>query len=577
MPLVVLAVAAIALEQSWARWLDPIIDAGRDLYIPGALLGGARLYRDIRYEYLPLAPYLLALIRRVIGGRLPAYIAIGIVQSAIVAFALWRLAQSAVADDSNVEFHRKLAGTTAAAFFTAFSLAGATTWGANFIFPYSHAATLGMALYLLYALALRRYLFVARSGRWFALSLLIALASGWCKVEYALAIAATFVLMAIVHRLPWRDWLLAAASTATTFAGASLFFRDARPGHHWLRDNIFAASLLRGDVARQFYATAAGTASASRAILEMIVAALLLVGFAALLRRAGADRLWRAPAAAVSVALGVGAIATGLHNAFFRGWSLLIALALVYALVRERRGELCFLSAFCLAAAMRIPLNIAPEWYGFVLAVPCFAVIAFMAFEELPRRGIYSRRAALLWLPLIAALCLSALRQQHERYLAKQFAIHTPQGTLLDHNPDRAAILNTFIATVSAGGGGRTDRTLAVLPEGVTLNYLTGLPTTLSFHTFTPPETADPRIDAQIAREIAERGPDLVAIVSRDLREFGSEGIGIDYDPLVMSALREHYRPAAKWNLPRFSLLLLRRADGGNKIDIAVNRPTRSR
>ena len=58
----IVAAAAIALAQSWDRWLDPIIDAGRDLYIPEQLRHGARLYADIRYNYPPLAPYLLAAI-----------------------------------------------------------------------------------------------------------------------------------------------------------------------------------------------------------------------------------------------------------------------------------------------------------------------------------------------------------------------------------------------------------------------------------------------------------------------------------------------------------------------------------
>ena len=34
---IVLLVAIVALAQSWQRWLDPIIDTGRDLYIPEQL------------------------------------------------------------------------------------------------------------------------------------------------------------------------------------------------------------------------------------------------------------------------------------------------------------------------------------------------------------------------------------------------------------------------------------------------------------------------------------------------------------------------------------------------------------
>src|SRR5207247_4068038 len=49
---------AISLAQSWNRWLDPIIDTGRDLYIPEQIAHGTTLYRDIRYENPPLPRYL---------------------------------------------------------------------------------------------------------------------------------------------------------------------------------------------------------------------------------------------------------------------------------------------------------------------------------------------------------------------------------------------------------------------------------------------------------------------------------------------------------------------------------------
>jgi len=84
-----IVIAGLAFVQSYQRWLDPIIDTGRDLYIPEQLLHGATLYRDIRYQYPPLAPYLLAVITSVIGHSLASYTAIGLFQSLAIAIALW--------------------------------------------------------------------------------------------------------------------------------------------------------------------------------------------------------------------------------------------------------------------------------------------------------------------------------------------------------------------------------------------------------------------------------------------------------------------------------------------------------
>src|SRR5688572_28344751 len=88
---ILIIVALLALALSWQRWLDPVIDVGRDLYIPGELLEGRKLYRDILYFYPPLAPYLLAGCNLVLGRSLLSYTILGILLGGIAAWQLWRL------------------------------------------------------------------------------------------------------------------------------------------------------------------------------------------------------------------------------------------------------------------------------------------------------------------------------------------------------------------------------------------------------------------------------------------------------------------------------------------------------
>src|SRR5437764_920029 len=135
----IVAAAAIALAQSWGRWLDPIVDVGRDLYIPEQLRHGARLYADIRYNYPPLAPYLLAAVTGATGSSLAAYAWIGIAVGALVAGAIYALARLAAGP---------LAGGSAALLFVACCFCGASTFGCNYVFPYSHAATIGVMFFL---------------------------------------------------------------------------------------------------------------------------------------------------------------------------------------------------------------------------------------------------------------------------------------------------------------------------------------------------------------------------------------------------------------------------------------------
>ena len=63
-------------------------------------------------------------------------------------------------------------------------------------------------------------------------------------------------------------------------------------------------------------------------------------------------------------------------------------------------------------------------------------------------------------------------------------------------------------------------RTLAVIPEGVSLNYLARLPTPGPFFEYAPATLALYGQDRMLA-DLTVRPPDLIVLISRDIREFG--------------------------------------------------------
>ena len=510
--------AAISLAQSWNRWLDPIIDTGRDLYIPEQIAHGTTLYRDIRYEYPPLAPYLLAAITSVIGHSLASYTAIGLLQSIVIVIGLWL----ALRRTAGV-----LAAFVAALCFVALSMAGASTWGANFVFPYTYAATLGM-MFLVIALAAFLY---ERAG----LAIAALVAASWCKVEYAAGAALIVIVLLIARRLRSQYALAFFGAMVATFALAAFYFRHTR----WLGENVFAATLTKGVVARHFFGSVSGTADWPKNL------ALAVVGAAAIAIVAYAFRL----STTVAVVAVIGSLLLTADDAFFRGWGLLQIAALI-AGVRDRTSPLIIFAAFSIASTLRVPLNVTPAWYGCVLIVPLYALIAHVLFGELPRYGV---RPA-FWLPLIAAFCIRDLVEQRVRYAVKAYPIVSSRGTFFDSNGDRAGVLNEIIRTIHGG-------TMSVMPEGITLNYLTGTTTPLSFHTFTPPETADPAIELAVIEELRARRPDRVAVVSRDVSEYGYHAFGSDYDRRIGEVLVAHYRVERRWKTPRFEAILFRRGD----------------
>lgn len=495
----------VVLAQSWRRWLDPIIDTGRDLYVPVALLNGAKLYRDIRYQYPPLTPYVLAGITGVAGHSLGVYAAIGIAQSIAIAALLWFIAR---------RVGGRWSAFAASLMFAAINFTGASTFGANFVFPYSYAATFGMLLLLAFVAAA-----VAERPR---LAIAFALAASWCKLEYFVAAAAGIAALIVVRKMRARDGAMFAALIGVTAAIAVGYF-DIGP----LRENIFAESLIQGGPAKLFFSRVSGSASWRDIALEALLGIATIVVIEAL--------LWRNHRKAAIAAVAVAAIALP-SAALFRGFGVLQW----GTLFRRRDPWLFVLGALSIAATLRIVFNVAPVWYGFALVVPLYLVIARYV------------RSELVWVALLLALSIRSIKEERVRFALKRFPIETARGVLLDHNPDRAAVLNEALPQLRG-------RSLAVFPEGVSLNYFAGAPATLTYHTFTPAETSDPRVEDDVIREMTQRPPDQVVILTRDVQEFGSRGFGVDYDQRLLALVRARYAVVQSWSRPRFELVLLRR------------------
>jgi hypothetical protein len=77
---------------SWNRWIEPFVDTGRELMVPWRLAQGEALYRDVRFYYGPLAPWLAAGVDLLAGRSFPARIALAGIVAILHLEALRRLA-----------------------------------------------------------------------------------------------------------------------------------------------------------------------------------------------------------------------------------------------------------------------------------------------------------------------------------------------------------------------------------------------------------------------------------------------------------------------------------------------------
>ena len=457
------------------------------------------------YFYPPLAPYLLALITSVIGHSLAAYTAIGIAQSAIVTALLYVIAC-------------RLAGRwpalAASLAFVMLNMCAASTWRANWIFPYAHAATFGLTFLLAF------FACVVFDRPW--LSLVFAVAAAWCKVDFAVAVVIVMMALLLVGKLRVRHLAAFATAFAATAAVMISIF-----GASELRANIFPPVLIASSRASRFYAQVSGTSSWRAHLSDVVLVIAILAVIAWVSRR-------RSGLACVLTVL-VGLVAP-VTTAFFRACGFLQWLALFF-----RRGDpwLFALGALSIGTTLRIALNVTPEWYGFVLIVPLYLLIA------------YAARKQPVWLVLLLVISLRGLAHARTTFATKQFPIVTKRGVILDWNPDRAALLNELFPLLHGS--------VAVMPEGLTLNYFAGVPTPLRFHTFTPVETGDPNVEAEVIRDLAAHPPEQIVFLQRDMREFASRGFGTDYDQRLVAFIRTRYVVERSWSRPKFKLVLLRR------------------
>lgn len=532
--LCVAIVAAVSFVQSYGRWLDPVIDSGRDLYIPELLRSGGLLYREILYFYPPLTPYLLAAITALTGSSLFAYTCIGAAIALTTAAVLWTGA-------------RNLAGPVAAAMtgllFFSFNMAGPNGWGNNYFHPYAHAATLGMLFFLA---AVAAFLAVDRFRYAAPLGTLCCLLAAWTKIEYIAFATLLMIAVVAVRRVRWA-WLaafLAIGAVSAIVVARSLGFTA-------FRANVFPPALLGGDAAKLFYLQVTGLNAWPHNLATSLRGAVLIAAFVALL--AALQREERRGATA-GILLGAAVVTALLQGeTMFRAWSVLQLVLLPFAL-RRPREPLAILLVASLCASSRIYLNLAPYWYGIVFTLPLYLLIVYVLFEWLPSRNVYSRRAALLWIPLFALTAAGALLSAHRMYATRDYPVASARGTYRDQH-GRGSVIERLLRELERS----PPASMVVMPEGLTLNYLARIPTPIRQHTFTPAESASARVEAEILRELNAQPPDAVVLVTRDVREFGSQGFGIDYNQRVLEWVRTRYRIDKGWRSPDgFTVLLMR-------------------
>lgn len=568
--LLVVLIATGMAWLSWQKWCDPIIDFGRELYIPWLLSQGKVLYKDINmFFYGPLSYYLNALLFRIFGIHIHTIIGFNLVLILIIAFLIYKTVRPI--SNSTCAFFSIVSFIILFAFPRYFPICND-----NFVTPYAHAATHGMVLSLAVIFFLFAYLETGKAlyaySCWLVTGIVLL-----TKVEVFAAIFCSMVLAWILILRAEKERAKVVVARSMTFAfllilplfSAAIFFshfftfwgaihRVLNPyflmfhrGHSFspLLVRVMGADQLLANTGRMLYW-----------LCIYVLAALIIIAVNHVL--SALSRKTRHGLVPMALAF---LIVTPFMNAtvsgnlsyldYFLPLPLIVTFHIVYCIRNLRKlgphrtgwkknvVTLAF-SVFSFVLLTRLFFNVRIVHYGFFLVLPGFMVLLIVSLDILPafmRRITGSARLGTI--PLIVAIvCILyayfhhsfmiydyvnyPIRSDHEAI--KSFDLrYTDTGRIIQEAIDRIGVLV------------QPDETLTVFPEGLMFNYLTRRRSASPYTAFLP--TFFSIFDRAILESLRQKPPGFVLLVERSTSEYGYRYFGTDYAADVFQWIEENY------------------------------------
>jgi hypothetical protein len=526
---------------SWRRLGSLIVDGGHELEVPRRLLAGAALYRDVSWNWGPLAPWLNAGLYSLFGVHADTLMAAGLGTAALAAIGLYLLA-------------RRFVGALTSAWVVVAFLAGCAFARRgdiaifNFVAPFNFSATYGITLAIWSVLLLVRH---ARSGDPWTLAGSAGMAGlvALTRIEttFAVAVAHGAFLLTVFPRLGRARLIAWGGGIAVAALGFGVAAWTSQ-GRIW--SSLF--DLLNGG--SRFYVTdSMGLREPRRALLEVGVSVLAWVAvLTAAWWAAGSRSRWlRALAWGALVAVP----AYVLERTFFRSAPLLLAAGVAWiVLSRMRDGEGALegrwrehliVWVFALGALPRIVLRTGVDHYGFYLLAPALVCVAvgMVHLLEHSHGPARSRRALEVGASaVLAGVALGALGVSY-RYLTRPVTeVRTARVHSLVNAGGPEAAFIPLLGTLPPSTVG------AAVPEGAGMIFASGLAfVDDSEVAYLPMVLEEPGVERRILEAWERTPPGVIVHWTEDQSAvFGYTGFGKDYGLALARWISERYTAVAQ-------------------------------
>lgn len=538
----ILGLAVIAaLAVSWRKWPDPIVDFGKELYLPWQITQGAVLYRDIEAFYGPLSQYFNALVFTLLG---PGVIHIVVVNLLIyfgilallyyILRAGWGRGAAFVGSlffvavfsfnqfvgIGNYTFAAPYAHETTHGFLLVLSLVA--TWAAWLRLPRIHMAGLAGLLWGLCLLLKIEIIFTASLVTFGAFLLAWSVFFGKMNEIKPAGQLGTFILAAICPSV---------IATIVLFHTGRFSFGEAL---YYANSSVTSLLTYSGIVTDPAQASFLGFTNFGANIASLSLTGSISLGafacIAWLCGKIGSSRsnlLWPACMGISALSLFVALRIPWLEAAkSFPLW-LVATAAMIWrcspsAQTVETRAVRCLLLLASCGLLARMAFN--PRIYhcGYCQASLAGVVAVTAAWKMIPDFFNLVRSARAAYLVSLSIFLATGVWQLQSFSIGIYSKKNQPLGTGSDqifgfdaNIEPTTALLEDARKTLAAAP---KFQRLLVIPEGVTLNYLLRKKTSSYVYTFLPFWLKSPE---RILAEINNSPPDYVLLISRDMREHG--------------------------------------------------------
>jgi hypothetical protein len=207
-------------------------------------------------------------------------------------------------------------------------------------------------------------------------------------------------------------------------------------------------------------------------------------------------------------------------------------------------------SIFATAMLLKMLLNARIHHYGFVLAAPASMLLIICMLSWIPaglaprmsRGG--GRAAAVFQLAATAALlgvAACVLQVSHRTASARIYPVNNGRDSFIADA--RGLVINSGLRLLDEQLD--PDDTLAVLPEGVMINYLARRVNPTGFTSYLPSDLAV-HGEATILAAFQKKPPDYIIVIHRDTSEFEMGAFGIGYAKDLLAWITSNYSLAGQ-------------------------------